>query len=167
MWKNQYFLFSLMLILSFSSNSKELSSSITTHLGDNKTFRSGDQFSLIINQSDTAYAIIIYENANSELIQIFPNQLDKKTQLERGRYYPLKQQHETLWFTVSQPFGEENIWLFSSRIQIPELKQFKEKVGVYFALTISIDQLKLHLQKYFKMKNSSIIISKTHLTTVQ
>lgn len=160
----KWLLFSTMIV-SFQLNSEELTSTITTHLGDNKTFRGGDQFSLIINQSQTAYAMIIYENANSELVQIFPNQLENKMQLEQGRYYPLKLRQETLWFTVSPPFGKEKLWLFSSPIRFPELEQYKENIGIYFTFNISMNQLKKHLQQYFHANNSYLKISNTHLTT--
>jgi len=139
----------LLLAVNKSVLSAEYNASITTHLGNNKTFHAGDKFSLLISLSETSSALIIYETAENDLIQIFPNYNLSETLLPSGEYYPLTWNKDVMWFTVSAPFGTERIWLFTATKPFPNLNDFSQKVGVYYRLKLSLEQLKQKLNRHF------------------
>lgn len=158
-------MFLLSIVTTLEAHSVELTSSITTHLGDGKTFHKEEQFSILISQSENVYALVIYENAVSTLVQIFPNAIDAKNQLKEGFYYHLELQNEPLWLSVSEPYGEETIWLLSAKTPFPELSHLLKKAGYYSVFTVSIDQLKNLLNKHFSGLNELMIVSSTNLFT--
>jgi len=128
----------------------ELSADITTHLGKNKTFHEGDEIRILLSLTSAAYGLIVYETADGQLIQLFPNKYENINQLPAGKYYSFGVGQEVFRFTVSPPFGKERVWLFSSLFLLPDVSQFTEQMGNYKKIKLSLTQFKKKMNEQRK-----------------
>ena len=136
---------SILFVFLFSSAQSyaiELETDITTHLGKNKAFHAGDEIRILLSLSSKAFSLIVYETADDQLIQLFPNKYEDARQLPAGKYYSFGIRHEVFRFLVSSPFGIERVWLFSSLSPLPDVSQYTEPVGNYEKINLNLLQLK-------------------------
>ena len=103
---------------------------ITTHLGDNQNFVSGDTISFFVSMDRDAYLLIIYQNAKKELIQILPNTYNKKSFYKKGNFFQIPDEKKPFNFKISAPFGREKIMAFASSRSFPNLKGVTTKSGL-------------------------------------
>ena len=103
---------------------------ITTHLGDNQNFVSGDTISFFVSMDRDAYLLIIYQNARKELIQILPNTYNKKSFYKKGEFFQIPNEKRPFKFKISAPFGREKIMAFASSRSFPVLKGESGKSGL-------------------------------------
>lgn len=88
--------------------------SITTHLGDQQNFVAGDQISFLLSLNRNAYVYLFYLDADSNLLQLLPNQLIEAHFFGAGLFIPIPDQKQPVHFTVQAPFGEEIMVAFAS-----------------------------------------------------
>jgi len=103
---------------------------ITTHLGDNQNFVSGDTISFFVSMDRDAYLLIIYHNARKELIQILPNAYNKKYFYKKGNFFQIPNEKKPFKFKISAPFGKEKIMAFASSRSFPNLQGITTKSGL-------------------------------------
>jgi len=94
---------------------------ITTHLGDNQTFKQGDVISFMVSLDKDAYLSLIYQDASGNLIQILPNELASNNFYEAGLFLAVPNREQAFRLTVSPPFGRETLWGFASSAPLPTL----------------------------------------------
>ncbi|MBV1883599.1 MAG: DUF4384 domain-containing protein [Pseudomonadales bacterium] len=100
---------------------KKLEVGITTHLGDKQQFQQGDRLTLLITLSDNAYLVLIYKDATNKLEQIYPNRWSAQTVFPAGYFQPFPSTTNPFEFIVSEPYGQEEVWLVASRKPFSEL----------------------------------------------
>ena len=95
---------------------------VTTHLGDKQNFQQGDVISFLISLDRDAFVLMIYEDAEHNLVQIIPNRYRQSNQYKTGLFMSVPNRDEPFEFVVSPPFGKETIWVFAAEQEFPELK---------------------------------------------
>ncbi|WP_455202426.1 DUF4384 domain-containing protein [Kaarinaea lacus] len=94
---------------------------VTTHLGDKQTFQQGDVISFLISLDQDAFVLMVYEDAERNIVQIIPNRYRQSNRYETGLFMSVPNRDEPFEFVVSPPFGKETIWVFASEKKFPEL----------------------------------------------
>lgn len=92
---------------------------ITTHLGDGHTFVEGDRFSLLVNLNQDAFLLLIHEDPDHNLYQIYPAPGSQNGFHQAEFYFPIT--GDNFHFTVSPPFGTDTFWLFATLQPPPPL----------------------------------------------
>jgi hypothetical protein len=64
------------------------------------------------------YLKVIYNDADNNVLQIFPNQHKKYNFFKANKLYQIPDDSDSYEFTVSSPFGEERITVFASTSQL-------------------------------------------------
>ncbi len=87
---------------------------LTTHLGDQQRFVSGDEIQFLLSLGQDAYIYMYYIDASDNITQILPNE-NQKSNFYRAGYFLTIPEYENLYrFTISKPFGKETIWVIAS-----------------------------------------------------
>lgn len=94
---------------------------ITTHLGDDQVFNEGDKISFFVNISQTAYLTMLYKDATGRVLQIIPNQKDKKSLYQAGMFIKVPKDSATFEFVVQPAFGKEQAWVYATDKPLVEL----------------------------------------------
>lgn len=131
----RYFIFSIAGVAIFFSQSalssevvrKEIQIDITTHLGDVRDFKNGDEVSFLISINRSSNVLVLYRSANGHLIQLLPNRIQKRFYLNSGIYLPIPNKNAPYIFKIQPPFGKEVLWVFASDSEFPELEG-KERI---------------------------------------
>jgi len=93
--------------------------SITTSLGDDQSFRAGDELSLLLSLDRDAFVILLYQDAAGELVQIFPGADTDGGRVTAGDFQPFPPRNLGLRLVVAAPFGQERLWAFASETPFP------------------------------------------------
>lgn len=87
---------------------------LTTHLGDQQQFIEGDEIQFLLSLGEDAYIYMYYIDATGKITQILPNP-NQHSHLYSAGYFMTIPEYENLYrFTISEPFGEESIWVIAS-----------------------------------------------------
>lgn len=102
--------------------SKELVSiplELTTHLGDQQQFIEGDEIQFLLSLGQDAYIYMLYLDASGAITQVLPN-VNQQSHFYSAGYFLTIPEYENLYrFTISEPFGEESVWVIASDQSIP------------------------------------------------
>ena len=101
------------------SQKKPLEIDITTHLGDNQTFIRGDKVRFLASTNQNAYLLLIYKNANGEILQLIPSKTLGKGYYKERYYFEIPKSGSGFVFHISEPFGTELLELFASSSEFP------------------------------------------------
>lgn len=122
--------FSFSLYLSFlliaislpaSIAAENIKMELTTHMGDVTRFHSGDNVSFLLNLSSDAYLLVLYENANKELVQLLPNKKRPDFFLPAGIFLPIPDKTAPFVFHIQKPFGNEQLVILASDNKLPDI----------------------------------------------
>jgi len=103
---------------------------VTTHLGDKQIFKQGDIIAFLISLDKDAHILMIYQDAEQNLVQVIPNRYRQKDRYSAGLFIAVPDQNEPFEFTVNPPFGKERLWVFASSRQFPTLEGTELKNGL-------------------------------------
>lgn len=131
---------------------------LTTHLGDDQHFREGDSIRLLISLDQDAYVLLVYEDAEFNLIQLLPNQHQRSHYFQAGLFIPFPPQNASFDLTVQAPFGKDRVWAFASDQSIPRLQGQELENGLRL-LRVSISDIRSGIKQ-----NSKIFFDETQLT---
>ncbi|MFV1993422.1 MAG: DUF4384 domain-containing protein, partial [Acidiferrobacterales bacterium] len=126
---------------------------ITTHLGDNQNFVSGDTISFFVSMDRDAYLLIIYQNARKELVQILPNIYNKNNFYKKGDFFQIPNEKRPFKFKISAPFGKEKIMAFASSRSFPNLQGITTKSGLKL-LQGNLDAILTTLRKHGRRRGA-------------
>ena len=87
---------------------------ITTHLGDQQTFREHDVVSFLLTLEHDAYVTAIYVDAKHNVFQLIPNKNQPEHFYKADLFIPIPPQNSGYTFKVQPPFGTETLWVFAS-----------------------------------------------------
>jgi len=116
----------------YASNTEKQSINIevTTHLGDKQKFKAGDKIAFLVSLDNDAHLLMIYEDAEHNLIQVIPNAYRKNSLYKKGLFIAVPDREEPFEFLVNSPFGSEKLWVFASSKQFPVLDGIPLKNGL-------------------------------------
>lgn len=142
-----------------SNQIKSIDIDITTHLGDVQSFQEGDTISFLISLDTDAHVLVIYENADGQLVQLLPNKVSRKSFLSAGLFMGLPDPDADFIFKVQPPFGKETLWAFALDTSLPELKgQYLDDGLKLLTTDISVIQEKLRGWKKKAYGEASLVI---------
>jgi len=93
---------------------EEIEVSITTHLGDRQSFVEDDVITFLLTLDSDAYIYLFYEDAEANILLIYPNQKSASHFYKKGFYMPLPPSEQNFQFKIQAPFGEETLFIFAS-----------------------------------------------------
>lgn len=94
---------------------------VTTHLGDKQVYQEGDEVSFLVSINSDAYLLILYQDAEGNLMQLLPNHLIENTKYTQGMFLPIPSAKSPFVFHIQAPYGEETIWVFAADQPFPRL----------------------------------------------
>ncbi len=100
-----------------TSSSNELDSiplELTTHLADQQQFVEGDEIQFLLSLGQDAYIYMFYLDAKGSITQILPNENQHSHFYSAGYFLTIPEYENHYRFTISEPFGEESIWIIAS-----------------------------------------------------
>jgi hypothetical protein len=87
---------------------------LTTHLGDQQQFVEGDEIQFLLSLGQDAYIYMFYLDAKGSITQILPNANQHSHFYSAGYFLTIPEYENHYRFTISEPFGEESIWIIAS-----------------------------------------------------
>ena len=87
---------------------------LTTYLGTKQQFISGDEIQFLLSLGSDAFIYMYYIDADKKITQILPNNDQPSNHYSAGYFLTIPEYEDGYHFVVSEPFGEENIWIFAS-----------------------------------------------------
>lgn len=87
---------------------------LTTHLGDKQQFMRGDEIQFLLSLGSDAYIYMYYIDAENNITQILPNSNQQSSHYSSGYFLTIPEYENGYRFLISEPFGEEKIWIFAS-----------------------------------------------------
>ena len=102
-------------------NNQSINIEVSTHLGDKQRFKVGDKIAFLVSLDKDAHLLMIYQDAENNLIQVIPNQYRKQSFYKEGLFIAIPDRNEPFEFVVNPPFGTEKLWVFASSKKFPVL----------------------------------------------
>ena len=96
---------------------------LTTHLGDQQQFVEGDEIQFLLSLGQDAYIYMYYIDAANRITQILPNENQQSNFYTAGYFLTIPEYKNLYRFTISEPFGNESIWVIASDRSVT-MKQF-------------------------------------------
>ncbi len=87
---------------------------LTTHLGDQQQFVEGDEIQFLLSIGQDAYVYMFYIDASNRVTQILPNPNQRSHFYSAGYFLTIPEYENLYRFTISEPFGDETIWVMAS-----------------------------------------------------
>jgi hypothetical protein len=113
-----------------TQNNNKINIDITSHLGDNRTFTEGDIISFLVSLDRDAYILIIYQDAEGNTIQIYPNRQDDSGFQKADLFANVLGEEASYEFIVGKPFGREQVWAFAASEPFPKIPGTTIKPGL-------------------------------------
>lgn len=128
---------------SLISNLNSIPLELTTHLGDQQQFIEGDEIQFLLSLGSDAYIYMVYLDAKNNITQILPNKNQPGNFYSAGYFLTIPEYDNGYRFTISQPFGNESVWVFAS-------DQLITQSSLESSMLSSIEDYKKKLQKLSK-----------------
>ncbi len=96
---------------------------LTTHLGGQQQFVNGDEIQFLLSLGQDAYIYMYYIDAANKITQILPNENQQSNFYTAGYFLTIPEYKNLYRFTISEPFGNESIWVIASDRSVT-MKQF-------------------------------------------
>jgi len=100
----------------------EIRLELTTQRGDGATFAEGEKIQYFVSSNRDAYLLLLYKDAEDHLIQIYPNARSGNGFHKAGEYIAIPDETMRFDFTITPPFGVEQVMAFASTTPFPTLK---------------------------------------------
>ncbi len=100
----------------------EIHLELTTQRGDGATFAKGEKIQYFVSSNRDAYLLLLYKDAEDHLIQIYPNSRSGTGFHKAGEYIAIPDETMSFDFTITPPFGVEQVLAFASTAPFPNLK---------------------------------------------
>ena len=123
---------------------------LTTHRGDGMTFAKGEKIIFYVSSDRDAYLLLLYQDAENHLTQIYPNARSGKALLSAGDFIKIPDESAKFEFNIEPPYGVEQVWAFAATEPFPTLKGTGTSNGLTVlqkGLTEVANQLRAHGKK--------------------
>ncbi|MBI3774464.1 MAG: DUF4384 domain-containing protein [Gammaproteobacteria bacterium] len=152
------------MVCNVATAAEPLYVNITTHLGDRQEFQAGDRVQFLLDLSQDAYILLIYQDARGALTQMIPNRTDRSGFFKAARYLGIPDARTPFEFVVGPPFGTEIVWVYAASQPFPELEGAVLDNGLK-RLIPSHDGLIAALQSHAGKKDFQYVAASVQLRT--
>ena len=87
---------------------------LTTHLGYQQQFVEGDEIQFLLSLGSDAFIYMYHIDAANNIRQILPSENQQSNFYAAGYFLTIPEYENLYRFTISEPFGNESIWVFAS-----------------------------------------------------
>jgi len=87
-----------------------------------KHYQQGEKIKVYLKGNKPFYARLLYKDAGGNLVQLLPNPFRKENYFNGGVIYELPSGNDKFDLEVSPPFGQEDIILYTSTLQLGDLR---------------------------------------------
>lgn len=154
----------MLCLLPLANAADRLGVDITTHLGDQQVYLAGDELSFFVSLDQAAYLLIIYQDAEDNLIQLLPNQLLDNAQFPQGLFQAIPSAQAPFVFQIQPPFGQERIKVFAAEQTFPKLPGTRLANGMK-QLQGTLREQEDYLRRYFDQAGVTLGESETRIST--
>ncbi|BCB96029.1 hypothetical protein JZK55_09510 [Dissulfurispira thermophila] len=105
---------------------------------DKKEYESGEKVKIYIKGNKPFYAIVLYNDAKGELLQLLPNPYRKDNYFNGGVVYEIPSGNDRFELEVSPPFGEEKVFVYAATSALGDIN-VEDIGGVYQVKTRHAD----------------------------
>ncbi len=147
------------------NTSRNIKLDITSHLGDGKTYREGDVISYFISSDRDAYLLLIFEDAENNLVQILPNLHSGNVFHRAGNFFEVPGTDAVFEFKITEPYGVERVWVFATTKPFPALLGRGLENGLVL-LNKSMHRIRSQLRDYALDAGLAYGETSTTITTV-
>jgi len=143
-----------------------INAEITTHLGDKANFIKGDEIHFLLSLSQKSHVLLLYQDANQQLWQLFPNRLRSETTLPPGDFMSFPTREDGIKIVVGPPYGREQVLLYASDLPLPELNFIKSANGMRLLIQdmSAIDEL---LNQYSAQNHATLVHAVSVINTAE
>ena len=152
------------MVCNVATAAEPLHVNITTHLGDQQEFQAGDRVQFLLDLSQDAYILLIYQDARGALTQMIPNTVNRSGFFKAARYLGIPDARMPFEFIVGPPFGTETVWVYAASQPFPELDGAVLDNGLK-RLTQSHEGLVAALQSYAQKNALHYVAASVQLRT--
>jgi len=95
---------------------------LTTHLGDNQSFKAGDRIQFLLTLHQPAYVYMFYQDAGGQITQLVPNDFQPDNWFPEDFFMSVPKPDSPFEFVVGQPFGREVVQVLAVEkpISVPD-----------------------------------------------
>lgn len=104
---------------------------VAPHLGDGQVYAEGEMIRYFLSADRDCQLLLIYQDAAGQLIQIFPNEMNRNAAFRSGSFVEFPRKNDPFEFAVTPPFGIERVYAFSTMRPFPQLPG-EERGGLRF-----------------------------------
>ena len=101
-----------------SNSNPSIKVELTTYLGDGQTFIEGDQVTLLMGLSHSAFVTMVYLDAGGQYQMLVPNQFQPQRWYQAGDFISVPDIESTFKIVIGPPFGQDVIWVLASSKEI-------------------------------------------------
>jgi hypothetical protein len=87
-----------------------------------KDYKQGEKIKIYLKGNKPFYARLLYRDAGGNIVQLLPNPFRTENYFNGGVIYELPSGNDRFDLEVSPPFGSENIILYTSTVQLGDLR---------------------------------------------
>ena len=138
---------------------------LTSKLGDGQTYMEGDTISYFVSMDRDAYLLLVYEDAEHNLIQILPNRHSGKGYYRAGRFIEMPGDKDPFEFVIQGPFGLESVWAFAASRPFPALSGAQLENGLIL-LNENLNTVLTKIRSHGKNANIAYGEKRATITTV-
>lgn len=135
---------------------------LTTHLGDHPHFIQGDDLQLLLSLNQSAYVLLLYQDANQQVWQLYPNQIRSSAKLGAGEFQNFPSAADNIKLTVGPPYGKERAVLFASNKPLPKLG-FTKIINGMQQLKLNLAQIESTLRTHAESHDAYLSKATTEL----
>jgi tetratricopeptide (TPR) repeat protein len=144
----------------------EIRIELTTQRGDGVTFAKGEKIIFYVSSDRDAYLLLLYQNAENHLTQIYPNARSGKAFQSAGDFIKIPDETATFEFNIEPPYGVEQVWAFAATEPFPTLKETGTSNGLT-VLQQGLAEVATQLRAHGKKPGVSYGEANVVLTTVK
>lgn len=107
---------------------------LTTHLADQQQFIAGDEIQFLLSLGKEAYVYMFHVDATNKITRLLPNKYQQSSFYDAGYFFTIPEYDNGFRFTVSEPYGEQSVWIFASDQLIskdneyPSITEYKTEI---------------------------------------
>lgn len=145
---------------------KQIKLAITSEFGDNQTYVEGDELYYFVSADRECYLLLIYQDAQDNLIQVLPSEQDTANYLPAADFIRVPKAGSNYEFIVEAPFGSESIYAFASSKPFDSLAGSILSNGFYLLEGKSIADIRSQLRMFSHNSGTFFGEARTQLNTV-
>ncbi|WP_254508865.1 DUF4384 domain-containing protein [Anatilimnocola floriformis] len=88
-----------------------------------RDYREGDSLSVSVNAEEDAYVYVLYQQADGQVFQIFPNKIQKNNLVKAREAVRVPAESDLFRWVVGKPFGKECVKVIATKEPVDVLSQ--------------------------------------------